>query len=68
MHLTTLTNTCNTRWEKTHDRIVGGYDTRENKPWAARIWFDEKHYLLSYLLDYKDSPGSTRRTICAAAV
>ena len=47
MHVTTLTNTCNTRWEKTHDRIVGGYDTRENKPWAARIWFDEKHYLVA---------------------
>ena len=28
------------KWEKTHDRIVGGYDTRENKPWAARIWLN----------------------------
>ena len=44
--VTTSKNNCNTRWEKTHDRIVGGYDTRENKPWAARIWFDEKNYLV----------------------
>ena len=28
------------KWKKAHDRIVGGYDTQQNKPWAARIWIN----------------------------
>ena len=28
------------KWKKQHDRIVGGYDTQQNKPWAARVWLN----------------------------
>ena len=28
------------KWKKEHDRIVGGYSTKQNKPWLARIWIN----------------------------
>ena len=30
---------------KSNNRIVGGYNTQENKPWAARIWFEPYNFL-----------------------
>ena len=35
-------------WDKkhnNHDRIVGGYDTKQNKPWVARVWNDVQNTL-----------------------
>ena len=35
----------NIREMKSSNRIVGGYNTQENKPWAARIWFEPYNFL-----------------------
>ena len=52
------------KWEKTHDRIVGGYDTRENKPWAARIWFNDFDFLCGGSLINKRYVLTAAHCIC----
>ena len=52
------------KWKKAHDRIVGGYDTQQNKPWAARIWINPVESLCGGSLINKRYVLTAEHCIC----